>query len=208
MPCNSTYEFRQLRVNELNPNGYNPNRMSPGQFSALKRTIQKDGFVGVILVRPLEAGYSIIDGEHRWKAAMELGVVKIPCAIICVTEKQARSLMIKLNQIHGDWIPDLLMDVVCDLCEPATDLGFAEGEIEALLKQFREIEVFQEMSANETNFNRPEPGERYVGFNLTSARRKLLDDALELASTSNRDLENSRAGSLEVILRAFLNHAR
>ncbi len=210
MLCNSTFEFRHLSIEELRPNGYNPNRMSPGHFDALKRTIQKNGFLGVALVRISPPGYAIIDGEHRWRAAMELKLAQIPCAIVPVSEEEARALTIKVNQIHGDWIPDLLAELVNGIPEPFADLGFADGEIEELLKQVYDVDALlaNRVSLENAALNESLIGdERYLGFNLSTDRRKLLDEALQAALPQNQDLVNSRAGCLEVILRSFLGAA-
>ena len=101
-------EYRLLPVDQLVPNAYNPNRMSPGHVETLKRTIEKDGFVGVILVNRAKEGYEIIDGERRWRAAHELQMPTVPCLVVQIPTDQAKSLTIKINQIHGRWQPDLL----------------------------------------------------------------------------------------------------
>jgi ParB/RepB/Spo0J family partition protein len=72
-------------IDELSVNDYNPKKdisqtEEPGlkeQFERLKKSLQVGGQDQPILVRELEKGYEIVDGEHRYYAMKELGFEKV-----------------------------------------------------------------------------------------------------------------------------------
>lgn len=92
-------------VNQLHPNPWNPNRMNDRQYAAAKESIEAYGFIDPITVRAhpeLSGEYQVIDGEHRWKAAQELGIDTVPIVLITVTDQQAKKLTIILNETRGN----------------------------------------------------------------------------------------------------------
>src|SRR5687767_1417287 len=69
-------------IGDFEPNAWNPNRMDDFMLGKLARAIRKDGFFMPVLVRPAKEGsaakWEIVDGEHRWKVALEtlhMGVI-------------------------------------------------------------------------------------------------------------------------------------
>jgi ParB-like chromosome segregation protein Spo0J len=55
-----------------------------------------------ILVRPLgDGGYQIVDGEHNWAAAKEVGLTEVPCEISDVDDFEAMRLTYVRNR-HGN----------------------------------------------------------------------------------------------------------
>ena len=92
-----------IDVNDIEKNSWNPNVMSDAEFRTLKEDMRIHGVHGVdpILVSlkgvyqlpvPIDElpggawdkafevkGYVIVDGEHRWRAAKELGWKQVFC---------------------------------------------------------------------------------------------------------------------------------
>ncbi len=72
---------KEIDIDLIYKNPWNPNVESEFIFEKLKKNIQEYGFNDPVLVtrRHNNSGqnYIIIDGEHRWKAAKELGFRKI-----------------------------------------------------------------------------------------------------------------------------------
>lgn len=94
-------EIQSIATDEIRPNGINPNRMAPEQFAQLKREIQRIGSLpDPIYVRPVEGGFEIVDGEHRWRAARKLGMTHVPCYVQDVDDFELRRLLLKRNK-HG-----------------------------------------------------------------------------------------------------------
>lgn len=94
--------LQKVKVADLRPNTFNPNEMSKEMFALLKDRISKVGFRHLPIVRP---NMVITDGEHRWKALMELGV---PETWVVVADEDELSAMIETadgNLIKGEFNP-------------------------------------------------------------------------------------------------------
>ena len=95
-------EYKKLNVNELKPNDYNPNEMTESIFNHLKREYERVGMLQPILINK---NHIIIDGEHRWKAAKEMGLEEIPVIIVDISDEDAKITTVNMNQIKGELNP-------------------------------------------------------------------------------------------------------
>lgn len=108
-----TSKFRKIEYIDINlivPNNYNANTMPPELFDRLVEDINKNSILNPLHVFPLSDGrYMIIDGEHRYRAALVLNMVKVPVIIhddLTLDMEEARKLMsLRLNVLHGDIDP-------------------------------------------------------------------------------------------------------
>lgn len=110
--------FRVLNRDQLKPNTWNPNRQDSFIYEKELASIREFGFVAPIIVKPDEKSgfFLIVDGEHRWKAAKELGIFTVPCYDIGpVDDDIAKQLTIVLNETKGRTQPDLLRTLLTDL---------------------------------------------------------------------------------------------
>jgi ParB/RepB/Spo0J family partition protein len=89
-----------LKPGDLKPNDYNPNRQSEHDFELLCKSIDEDGFTQPIVA--LRKTMTIVDGEHRWRAAMTLGLEEIPVVLTDMTEAQARVATLRHNRARGE----------------------------------------------------------------------------------------------------------
>jgi len=97
-----------LPLHKIQPNDYNPNEMPRETYEVLKRDMKTHGLYSInpILVRPLEGkNYEIIDGESRWRAANELGWIKIRCIIKNVSLEEAKRINYTKNRERGSLNP-------------------------------------------------------------------------------------------------------
>jgi len=106
-----------IPVEKIEPNRFNPNVMDDEAFEALKRDMTFSGPYGIdpILVSPKKTFYNdpkapedvyvIIDGEHRWRAAKELGWKDIRCDIRMMPEEIARIVNYRRNRERGNLDP-------------------------------------------------------------------------------------------------------
>lgn len=71
------------------------------QFINLRDSIQKQGVLNPINVRPSKEGseqpYELIDGLHRFMAALEAGLTSIPCQIIAMADAQVLEAQLMAN---------------------------------------------------------------------------------------------------------------
>lgn len=77
----------------------NPNVMPQHKFEALKKNIQRYGFLIPVITNK---EYVIADGYHRWKAARELGLTEIPVLALDVDEVDRRMLRQIMNKLKGE----------------------------------------------------------------------------------------------------------
>lgn len=89
-------------IDKIEPNGWNPNRQDDETFTKELESIRRFGFISPIIARRVGEIYEIIDGEHRWKAAMQLGMTELPVFDISpISEFEARQLTVILNELRG-----------------------------------------------------------------------------------------------------------
>jgi len=96
-------EYTSIRTEQLQANDYNPNTMTNEEFAELVAELKHVGHCPKpIVVRGNgQAGmYTIIDGEHVWRAAREIGLTELPCEVIEADDFEAMRQTYKRNQ-HG-----------------------------------------------------------------------------------------------------------
>lgn len=139
-------EQRMIRLDSVQPNGWNPNQMTPEVLASLKHGLLNDGWLAsqALLVWASDENDKsklvIIDGEHRWRAAQELGFVEGPAVFLyALTEAKAKALTVGMNQKRGSWNEQALAQLLGELAVDkssealALDLGFTTKGVDALL---------------------------------------------------------------------------
>lgn len=101
---------RIVGIDDISPNDWNPNMMDPFMRDRLIRSIQNDGFIIPILVRPdnregSHSEWEIVDGEQRWSVAKEqLGMTKVPIINLgSISDSDAKQITIKANTLRGEF---------------------------------------------------------------------------------------------------------
>ena len=98
-----------LPISALEPNDYNPNQMSDERFAELVEEVKHLGRLPKpVVVRTNGDGkYTIVDGEHGWRAAREAGLSEVAAEVVEADDFEARRQTYKRNQ-HGEHDPVLL----------------------------------------------------------------------------------------------------
>jgi ParB/RepB/Spo0J family partition protein len=86
-------------IADLKPNPWNPNRQSDDDFELLLRSIEDNGFTVPIVVN--RDTMTIVDGEHRWRAAQALGMEEIPVVYVDQTIEQQMTATLTHNRARG-----------------------------------------------------------------------------------------------------------
>ncbi len=108
-------------------------------MNATRESIERFGFVNPITVRPHPndpARFEIINGEHRWRVAVEREAKTIPAIVLDVSDAEARKLTIVLDQ-HGEADEFRLGQLLAELSgqdDFLVALAFPQNELERLLK--------------------------------------------------------------------------
>jgi ParB family chromosome partitioning protein len=89
---------REVPTSSLEPNPYQPRvAIDPAALQELAGSIRESGLVQPILVRRAGAGYQIIAGERRWRAAQQLGLATVPVAVRDVPDDRLLELALVEN---------------------------------------------------------------------------------------------------------------
>lgn len=127
---------KEYPLGNLEPNPWNPNEMSERKYNALKKSIES-GKKGVILARKKGKKAQIIDGEHRWRAAQELGMKTFPVLLTESSDEEAKLDTLRMG-IKGEYNIVRLAELIVDLEKTYTreqleeELGFGEGELDEI----------------------------------------------------------------------------
>lgn len=90
-----------LPIEQLDCNTYNPNRMTDAEFEEFVAEVRRLGRLPKpIIVRQKAGAYEIVDGEHGWRAAREVGLAEVPVEVIEADDCEAMLQALKRNQ-HG-----------------------------------------------------------------------------------------------------------
>ncbi|OGM08268.1 hypothetical protein A2159_02215 [Candidatus Woesebacteria bacterium RBG_13_34_9] len=94
-------EISLLQANPLQPRGI----ISPESLQELVDSIREQGILEPIVVARTPAGYQIIAGERRWRAAKILGLAKVPVVIKETTPQGMLEMSIVENVQREDLNP-------------------------------------------------------------------------------------------------------
>lgn len=92
-------QLAELTITHLKPGVYQPRKdMSPEALDELAASIQSQGIIQPIVVRPVGAdSFEIIAGERRWRAAKQAGLKQVPCLIKKVEDRAAIAMALIEN---------------------------------------------------------------------------------------------------------------
>jgi ParB/RepB/Spo0J family partition protein len=130
-------QIAYVPVGSIHPNSYNPNRQSEHEFQLLCRSIEEDGFTQPVIVA--EDGETIVDGEHRWRAAQHLGHPEVPIVVVPMETAQAKIATLRHNRARGSEDIEMATDVLRDLERlgaldwAADSLDLSDTELQRLL---------------------------------------------------------------------------
>ncbi len=90
-----------LQANPLQPRGV----ISPDSLNELIESIREQGILEPLVVAKTPAGYQLIAGERRWRAARIMGLIKVPVVIKDVTPREMLEMSIVENVQREDLNP-------------------------------------------------------------------------------------------------------
>lgn len=199
---------RLVPLSALRPNPWNPNKMDAATFEREKASIATFGFIDPVTARQVDVGeYEIIDGEHRWVAADQLGLKEIPVIILDVSVDEAKELTIILNEVRGTADEERLSALVKDLGERRDrvrmeSLLYDRARLDQLLERQRiDWDELERQQARPVERKREEPWVERV-YRLPRSSASVIDDAIERVKTEEAIEQDWRA--LEMIAADYL----
>ena len=98
MDEHKTMSIVELDLSLLQPNPLQPRGLiSPESLTDLVNSIREQGILEPIVVAETPAGFQIIAGERRWRAAKILGLGKVPVVVKQTTPQQMLEMSIVEN---------------------------------------------------------------------------------------------------------------
>jgi ParB family chromosome partitioning protein len=121
-------ELRELPIELIKPNPNQPRtKIDPDALAGLASSIETNGVVQPLLVRPLPDGsYELIAGERRWRAAGAAGLAKVPAVVR--DQELAERLQVALieNMVREDLNP---VDEARACAALVDELGLSKEEL-------------------------------------------------------------------------------
>jgi len=199
-----------IDVEHIRPNSWNPNAMGRATYESLVASIKGRGFRSAIYVLPADQDgvHTIVDGEHRWRAAKESGLLHVPCVVLPANQDEAMMDTLAMNQLRGGLVPVKVALVIAELSKRIPvdvlekELGFEDHELEdqlELLKLPDDISKTIELQA--------EMEEREALQVVTFVMRKPQAELVErVVDELEKELggPNPRGRALEAIVRKYL----
>ena len=91
-------DFTEVPIDKIVPNPNQPRvDFSEERLQELLESINKDGLLQPIIIRPEGSGYQIVAGERRWQACKKLGYKTIAAKIVVVDDVVAQEISLVEN---------------------------------------------------------------------------------------------------------------
>lgn len=128
------FEFKKenllkVDINKVHPNSWNPKEPNTKEYENVKKSLEINGYAQPILVREDGDGFEIIDGQHRFLAAKELGYSEIYIYNAGqISDEDAKSMTIWMQtQVPFDEVQ--LAPIVVELNKLDIQLPYTDEEI-------------------------------------------------------------------------------
>jgi ParB-like chromosome segregation protein Spo0J len=114
----------------------NPRTIRPERLEQLKQALSEDR--EMLQARPLLAlpDGTVLAGNQRLRAALELGWATIPVITVELEPERARLWALRDNNPYGDWDEPALAELLAELAAGGVELaltGFAERDLNRIL---------------------------------------------------------------------------
>lgn len=181
LPKIEIYKIEIVKIDMLKIDGKNPNKMSKEKREALKKNIQRYGFLVPIITNK---DLLIADGQTRWEIAKELGMTEVSIIRLNVSEVDRRMLRQVLNKLKGEHdvrldieeYSEILKDV--DIGEFADLVGLERKYIEDVLESRKEFpeEYLELQQMRDTT---PTDSMSIIKFTLTEQQKEQIQKKLK-----------------------------
>lgn len=181
-----TLVVEYVAIDAIAPNTYNPNRQSDHDFELLMRSMEEDGITQPIIVNN---GGVIVDGEHRWRAARQIGYKEIPIVRVDMTPEQMRISTIRHNRARGSHDIELEALILRDL----QALGALDWAKDSLILDDAEVNNLLNDIAAPDALAGKEYSSAWVPSSFTDGQKEIMTQAGQEFKTNTGGLVNAAA---------------
>lgn len=101
-----TNGIKYIDINDIKPNTNQPRKIfDEDKLDDLAASIEAHGLIQPLVLRKSGAGYEIVAGERRWRAARKVGIREIPCIVRELSDEENMLLAIIENMQREDLNP-------------------------------------------------------------------------------------------------------
>ena len=194
-----TFEFdpnkiERVGIEKIKPNSWNPKPENPPEMEKIKRSLEINGYAQPILVRKLDDGYEILDGQHRYLAAKELGYKELYIYNAGEVDDEEAKAMTIWMQTQVSFDDQLLAPLAIELKRLDMELPYSEKEMikfENMLSFDMNLgeTVEDEVPENKEN----EPTKSKLGEVYSLGRHRLICGDCTDIDTINKLMDGSKA---------------
>ncbi len=95
-----------IKIDDLKPNAHQPRTFfDPEKLAELVASIKLYGIIQPLVVRKTLAGYEIVAGERRWRAAKEAGLAEVPAVVRTYSDAEMMEIALIENLQRHDLNP-------------------------------------------------------------------------------------------------------
>jgi ParB family chromosome partitioning protein len=205
-----------IPISKIRPNPWNPNAMDDAMLARERASIEKFGFIGTAMVRSAPDGeWELVDGEHRWRIARELGMEELPCWDLgTVSDLVAKELSLVLREIHGDHDPARVQAILREIAktESAESLRLVLPYSEEVYARLGKLNsTFDWKALEDQAKEKPtEPSTRAPRhwverlYRLSAETTETLDEALRMARENSGDPDLPDADALGIVASGYI----
>jgi ParB family transcriptional regulator, chromosome partitioning protein len=96
----------EVAVDQIEPNPNQPRKVfNSHALDELAASIKNSGVIQPVIVRRQGAGYQLVAGERRWRAARQAGLARVPAIVREVTDAESLELALVENLLREDLNP-------------------------------------------------------------------------------------------------------
>ena len=202
-------EETRAHIESIEPHPANPN---DGDVAAIAESIRQNGFYGRIVVR--DSTGKILAGEHRWRAAQEVGLGEVPVERVECDDETAMRILLADNRTaeKAEREPEPLADLLESLettQEGLTGTGYDGGDLDQLLEDLDDpSEDEWEDAFGDVPEGEKEPFQQKT-FTLHDTQAETVDAAVQRAKDNDftgTPNENNNGNALALICEHYLQH--
>ncbi|MCE9554760.1 MAG: ParB/RepB/Spo0J family partition protein [Planctomycetes bacterium] len=138
-----------IPTSKIRPNPYNPNRMTKSKFlEYVAEAIHLGRLPKPLIVRQVDDYFEIIDGEHGWDVAVEVGFEAVLCEVIEADDFEAMRQCYKRNRggddnrvLLGRMFQRMMANKKKSIRGLAKEIGVSEGTIRNMLEYLKGAEL-------------------------------------------------------------------
>lgn len=125
-----------VKIDEIKPNDYNPNKMPRHVYETLVNNIKATKALEQPILVTMD--YTIIDGEHRWKASKDAGLDEVHVVVSESLDEEAKLKTISFNHIRGEYDEEEFIELLSELSD-AIDYEHIANQTSLFLSDIKQM---------------------------------------------------------------------